>query len=107
LFNPTLPLIRCEITDEVTLVPEPCPCGSAHRLIDAVEGRLEDRFVYAGAGTVHADVFRARLGGEANVVSYQVVQTSDGADVAAVCRGPVDIAWLHEELVADLTLRGL
>jgi phenylacetate-CoA ligase len=30
LYNHALPLIRYEITDEVTILAEPCPCGSAH-----------------------------------------------------------------------------
>jgi phenylacetate-CoA ligase len=38
LYNPVLPLIRYEITDEVTVLPEPCPCGSAHRRIADVQG---------------------------------------------------------------------
>jgi phenylacetate-coenzyme A ligase PaaK-like adenylate-forming protein len=31
LFNPLMPLIRYEITDEITLNDEPCACGSHHR----------------------------------------------------------------------------
>jgi phenylacetate-CoA ligase len=30
LYNLALPLIRYEITDEVTVLPAPCPCGSGH-----------------------------------------------------------------------------
>lgn len=36
LYNHALPLIRYELTDEVTLIDGACPCGSAHTL---VEGR--------------------------------------------------------------------
>src|SRR5580692_1158241 len=46
LYNPVLPLIRYEITDEVTVLPGPCPCGSAHRRITDVQGRLDDVFTY-------------------------------------------------------------
>ncbi len=48
LYNPVLLLIRFEITDEVTLLPGPCPCGSAHRRIADVQGRLDDVFTYQG-----------------------------------------------------------
>ena len=47
LFNRALPLIRYEITDEVTIMSEPCPCGSAHRCVADIQGRLDDVFVYA------------------------------------------------------------
>jgi phenylacetate-CoA ligase len=48
LYNPVLPLIRYEITDEVAVLPGPCPCGSAHRRIADVQGRLDDVFTYQG-----------------------------------------------------------
>jgi hypothetical protein len=46
LFNTTLPLIRYEVTDEITLTGEPCPCGSAHRVITDPQGRLDETFRY-------------------------------------------------------------
>jgi phenylacetate-CoA ligase len=49
ISNPTLPLIRFELTDQVTFLDRPCPCGSAHQLIADVQGRLDDVFVYPGA----------------------------------------------------------
>lgn len=58
LYNHTLPLIRYEITDEVTLTPGTCPCGSAHRLIEDPQGRLDESFrpKLVTAGLVGADV---------------------------------------------------
>jgi phenylacetate-CoA ligase len=44
IANPTLPLIRFELTDQVTFLDGPCACGSAHRLIADVESRLDDVF---------------------------------------------------------------
>jgi phenylacetate-CoA ligase len=38
LVNPLMPLIRYEISDEVTLVDEPCECGSVHQRIADIEG---------------------------------------------------------------------
>jgi phenylacetate-coenzyme A ligase PaaK-like adenylate-forming protein len=52
-FNHTLPLIRYEVTDEVTILDEPCSCGSAHRRMDDVMGRLDDSFVYASGIRIH------------------------------------------------------
>ena len=74
LFNRVLPLIRYEITDEVTILTEPCPCGSAHRCVADIQGRLDDVFVYDGR-RVHPHVFRSALGRHAGVVEYQVRQT--------------------------------
>jgi phenylacetate-coenzyme A ligase PaaK-like adenylate-forming protein len=69
-----LPLIRYEITDEVTLLEGKCPCG-----------RLDDSFTYAGVGAIHPHVFRSRLGRERHIVEYQVTQTRRGATVALCC----------------------
>jgi phenylacetate-coenzyme A ligase PaaK-like adenylate-forming protein len=52
LYNHALPLIRYELTDEVTLLDATCPCGSAHALIEDVQGRRDESFIYDGV-TVH------------------------------------------------------
>jgi phenylacetate-CoA ligase len=41
LWNYTLPLIRYEISDHLTLSTEPCPCGRTFQLIKEIEGREE------------------------------------------------------------------
>jgi len=42
LFNRTQPLIRYEISDSVRLSQAMCPSGRPYRLIDAVQGRMEE-----------------------------------------------------------------
>jgi hypothetical protein len=98
LYNLTLPLIRYEITDEVTLLDEPCACGSRHRHIEDIRGRNEDGFVYPDGRSVHPYVFESALAGERNVVEYQVLQTRRGASVAVVCQGEVDLEELRDGL---------
>lgn len=93
LFNHTLPLIRYELTDELTVLAEACRCGSAHRLIADPQGRLDDTFHY-GDTAVHPHVFRSPLSRQRNIVEYQVRQTPHGARVFAVCQGPVDFTEL-------------
>ncbi len=75
ITNPTLPLIRFELTDQVTFLERACPCGSAHQLVADVEGRLDDDFRYPGGVVVHPHVFRSVLSREAWIVEYQVRQT--------------------------------
>jgi phenylacetate-coenzyme A ligase PaaK-like adenylate-forming protein len=107
LYNPALPLIRYEITDEVTLLEDPCPCGSAHRLVEDIQGRLDDTFFYPGLGAVHPHVFRSRLGREHGIVEYQVRQTARGAAIAIRCRGKVDFASLQADIAFYLARLGL
>ena len=92
-----LPLIRYEITDEVTILTEPCPCGSAFRCVADIQGRLDDVFVYDGL-RIHPHVFRSALGRHAGVVEYQVRQTTDGAQIAVRCRSRVDLEALGSEI---------
>jgi phenylacetate-CoA ligase len=106
LYNHTLPLIRYEITDEVTLRNEACPCGSAHRGIEDIQGRLDDTFVY-GELRVHPHLFRSALGQRRNILEYQVRQTSRGAAITVRCRGPVNLQVLERELAAGLERLGL
>ena len=105
LYNTAMPLIRYELTDEVTLLDEPCPCGSAHRRVADVQGRLDDGFVY-GSVTVHPHLFRSVLGSERAIVEYQVSQTARGAAVA-VRGGPVDASRLERRLEAELERLGV
>ena len=107
MFTPApLPLIRYEITDEITLLEEPCACSSAHRRVADVQGRVDDGFTY-GAVHVHAHIFRSRLGKERYIVEYQVRQTSAGAGVEVRCNGCVDLAGLRDGLVLELRRAGL
>ena len=106
LFNRALPLIRYEITDEVTILTEPCPCGSAHRCVADIQGRLDDVFVYDGR-RVHPHVFRSALGRHAGVVEYQVRQTRQGARIVVRCGAPVDIERLRREIADALGRAGL
>jgi phenylacetate-CoA ligase len=106
LYNPVLPLIRYEITDEITVLPGLCPCGSAHRRIADVQGRLDDVFNYQGL-QVHPHVFRTALSREAGVVEYQVRQTPDGAAIAVRCAVPVSLDGLRGRIAAALALAGL
>ena len=102
-----LPLIRYEITDEVTLLEGRCPCGSSRRLVDDIQGRLDDGFIYSDAGVVHPHVFRSRLGRERHVVEYRVTQTQRGAKIELCCNGHVELEGVRRGLIGDLQRLGL
>lgn len=106
LYNDALPLIRYEITDEVTILPDPCPCGSAHRCIADIQGRLDDAFVY-GDRRVHPHVFRSVLSRHSGVVEYQVRQTEHGARITLRCGAAVDLRALRHEVAKALASLGL
>jgi phenylacetate-CoA ligase len=107
LFNPLMPLIRYEISDEVTLLDEPCACGSVHQRIADIEGRNDDTFVYADGVSVHPHLFRSILGHEPAISEYQVQQTRGGAEIIACSEGPVDVESLARKLQDALARLGL
>ncbi|MGA2453210.1 MAG: hypothetical protein ABSG93_06775 [Solirubrobacteraceae bacterium] len=106
LFNPLMPLIRYEISDEVTLLDEPCACGSAHQRIADIEGRNDDTFVYEDGVSVHPHLFRSILGREPAISEYQVQQTRAGAEIIVCAEGPFDVEGLSRELQHALTRSG-
>jgi phenylacetate-CoA ligase len=106
ISNPTLPLIRLELTDQVTFLDTPCACGSAHRLIADVESRLDDVFTYPGGQVVHPHVFASELRRDPRVVEYQVRQAPAGAEVLVV-GAPADPAALARALEAELARMGV
>ena len=107
LFNDALPLIRFEVTDQITVIGEACPCGSAHTWIEDVQGRLDDSLHYPGGITVHPIVLRSPLGRQPNIADYQVRQTPRGIDVLLRLMGPVDLPGVHAGLAAGLMAVGL
>lgn len=106
LFNPVMPLIRYEITDEVTLIDEPCACGSAHHRIADIEGRSDDTFNYTDGVSVHPHVFRSILGREPAVAEYQVRQTRTGAEIIVCTDGAADLDDLARKLQGGLARAG-
>lgn len=109
LYNRVQPLVRYELTDEVTVLDGPCPCGITLLRIDDVQGRLDDGFTYAGGPTVHPFTFRSILGREHGIVEYQVRQTARGADVLIRCDGSIDEARIADALrtaLIDLGVAG-
>lgn len=107
LYNLAMPLIRYELTDEVTVLDEPCPCGMTLMRIDDIQGRLDDCFTYPGGPTIHPFTFRSPLGRERNIVEYQVCQTARGAAVLVRCQGPIDTTRIAETIRGALRDAGL
>lgn len=107
LFNPALPLIRYEITDEVTVLSEPCPCGCAFTRVADIQGRVDDIFRYAGGVSIHPHVFRSPLSREPEIIEYQVRQTSRGADIVIRAAGEVNVAALRAQIAAHVAKAGL
>ncbi|MBP1873981.1 putative adenylate-forming enzyme [Ensifer adhaerens] len=85
LTNRTLPLVRYEISDMVTMASEPCPCGLPFWRIASIAGRREEmlRFAKRGGGTidVHAHRLRSPLTGTAGVRQFQFVPLPDGLEI--------------------------
>jgi phenylacetate-coenzyme A ligase PaaK-like adenylate-forming protein len=107
LFNFTQPLIRYELTDEVTVLAGPCPCGMTLLRIDDIQGRLDDGFAYPGGPTVHPFTFRSILGQEREIVEYQVRQTPRGAEIFVRCQGAVDTQRIAAKIAVALAALGL
>lgn len=83
LFSRTLPLIRYEMSDTVTLGGRGCPCGRSFTVLQDIEGRLEDVLELpgrAGSVDVHPIVFHHVLD-EAGSAGWQVIQEPSGLRV--------------------------
>ena len=96
LSNRTFPFVRYDLGDDITMLAEPCPCGSAFPRIAEVSGRRDDDFSY-GPHTVPASAFRHVLGTDPAILEYQVRQTPHGVEVLVVSSSEVNT------LTADLT----
>lgn len=113
LTNRLQPLVRYEITDEVTeAIVDPDhdafhpPGPWAGRWIHPPQGRNDEWFNY-GDVVVHPHVFRSALASVPDIIEYQVTQTADGAEVAAVADDPFDEHSLRDALALELHRVGL
>lgn len=107
LYNHVLPLIRFEVTDELTLLEGDCPCRSGLRRIADPQGRLDETFVYQGGASVHPHVFRSALSHYPEIVEYEVRQTQRGADIRVVSDTDLDTHTLGYTLQGALERVGL
>jgi len=107
LFNLALPLIRYELTDQVTLSCESCPCGSAYTRIDRVLGRLDERFVYDDGVIVEPESLESVLSREPSVYEYQVLQTDTGAEVRVRCDRKLHLRAVGQRVASALGKRGV
>jgi phenylacetate-coenzyme A ligase PaaK-like adenylate-forming protein len=107
LYNHALPLIRFEVTDEVRVLDQPCPCGSSFRRIADPQGRLDDTFTYPGGVSIHPHLFRSALGQHRQIIEYQVRQTPRGADIRVVADARIDPVTAGHTIEAALAAAGL
>jgi phenylacetate-coenzyme A ligase PaaK-like adenylate-forming protein len=106
VINHVMPLIRYELTDQITVLDEANPDPWTGRRIADIEGRSDDIFSYDGV-EVHPYVFRSVIGRQREVLEYQVRQTATGADIALRTATPIDTAELIRDVVTDLSALGL
>ena len=104
LSNRTFPFIRYDLGDEITMMTDPCACGSAFARVADISGRRADEFVY-GSHAVPASAFRHVLGTDPRIVEYQVLQTEDGVDVLVVA--DADVQALVPALVTAMQRHGV
>jgi phenylacetate-coenzyme A ligase PaaK-like adenylate-forming protein len=94
LFNRTLPLIRYELPDLVTVSPEPCPCGRPLRVVSEVAGRTDDVLRLPGRDgrpvAVHPLALRSPLAALSEVRQYRIVHDPSGLEVEVVLAGDAE-----------------
>jgi phenylacetate-CoA ligase len=110
LSSRTVPLIRYEMTDRVTLATERCPCRLPFGLLDSIEGRTDDILVLpaTGGGTVrvHPVVFHQVLD-LLDAAGWQVRQGAREITVLVAAPGPgFDPTGTEHGLRAALTTAG-
>lgn len=107
VLNRVLPILRYEITDEVTVLDEPNPGPWTGRRIAHIQGRLDDTFTYPSGVVVHPHVFRSVLTEARYIIEYQVRQTCRGADIVVRADSPIepDLNRRIENILGGLGLR--
>ena len=78
LCRRTIPLIRFNLKDVMTVMDKPCPCGRTSRRVDQVGGRVDDlrkiRGVFFSPSLVE-EVIRGQF---SEIVEYEILLTQEG-----------------------------
>lgn len=92
LLNRTQPVIRLEVSDQLTFAREPCVCGRSFRVIEELHGRADDVLELPGPDgqrtMLHPIHVRSPLAAMREVVGYQIVQRPDRLDIDVVLAAP-------------------
>jgi phenylacetate-coenzyme A ligase PaaK-like adenylate-forming protein len=107
------PLIRYEISDQLRLSDEPCPCGRPFRVVDEIRGRVEEVFDLPAAGggpgertEVHGFVLEMAIDDQP-LSAFQLVQQGDALTIRLEgYRGELDDQALAARVGAALDVHG-
>jgi len=110
LSSRTIPLIRYEMTDRVTLASRQCPCRLPFRLLGSVDGRTDDLLdlpaAAGGSVRLHPVVFHQILD-LLDAATWQVRQEENQLRVLVAAPGDrFDQAQAEKELTAALASAG-
>ncbi|HET8757180.1 MAG TPA: hypothetical protein VFM58_14270 [Solirubrobacteraceae bacterium] len=88
LQNRTLPLIRYELADRVTVAAAPNPAGRPYRHIEAIDGRTGDILTFPARAGGEVQVLPLRLGGPfarlPAVRQFQIVHAAGALEIRVV-----------------------
>ena len=104
------PLIRYELSDVLRVRSPGCACGRPFRIVESIEGRIEDMLLFQRSGggeiTVHPNVIHEILE-TVPATSWQMIQLSDALVVNLVgMRDPRALDKLRADLQRALESRG-
>lgn len=106
LFNKTIPLIRYELSDMVTVSDVACPCGRPWRLATSISGRSEDVLRLPTAdGTVielHPTAITGVIERAAGLRQFRAVHEPEALVVSVVPEADADTGKLCARLTDDL-----
>ena len=101
LTNPTLPLVRYELTDVAIWAVGQCTCGLPTARLASLEGRREEilHFARVGGGTVdiHAIRLHSPLIGMGGLRQFQLIQIPEGLEIAISVQSGQDVVLLQQK----------
>jgi phenylacetate-CoA ligase len=113
LLNHTQPVIRLEVSDQLTFAREPCACGRTLRVIEVLHGRADDILDLPGKSggrvTLHPIHLRSPLAAMREVIGYQITRRPRELDIQVILAAPDPTlsSRLAERIVAALRAHGV
>jgi phenylacetate-CoA ligase len=113
LLNHAQPVIRLEVSDQLTFAREPCACGRTLRVIEELHGRADDILdlpvATGGRVALHPIHLLSPLAAMREVVGYQITQRARELDIQVILEAPDPTlpTRLAEHMAAVLRAHGV
>ncbi len=100
-----MPLLRYRTKDLTRIIPEPCPCGRTHRIIERIKGRTDDMLILKGVNIYPMQIEKKLMEISGVGTNFLIVLDREGFNDLITVKVEVDKKYFSGEMKQMEALR--